>query len=171
MNKIKAAFFDRDDTLIRDVGYLSSLDQIEIIPSIIKLCKILQDEGFVLFVITNQSGVARGFFDEAFVEETHEKLKKMFEQRNIYLKKMYYCPHHPKFATIQKYKKMCSCRKPKPGMLLQAALEFNIDLTRSFMFGDRSLDLEAGEAAGCKSFLVQNLDLHKIKKIEDLYKL
>lgn len=156
MNSIKAAFFDRDGTLIKDVCYLSSLDQIEIIPQAVVLAKTLQDSGYKLFVVTNQSGVARGFFDEEFVKTTHKELKKLFEIQGVYFEKMYFCPHHPD-AKIEKYKKKCLCRKPETGMILGAASEFNIDLSKSLMFGDKDCDIKSGHSAGCRSFFVQDI--------------
>lgn len=142
----KAAFFDRDGTLIKDVSYLSDLSQIEVLPFAVDLCLNLQREGFLLIVVTNQSGIARGFFDTAFVEKTHERLEDIFSQRGVFFEKFYYCPHHPNDG--------CMCRKPSPGMLLKAAREYDIDTSQSLMFGDKSSDIEAGSAAGCKSFYV-----------------
>ncbi|MCK4265094.1 HAD family hydrolase [Candidatus Babeliales bacterium] len=153
----KAIFLDRDGTLIEDVKYLSSLNQIKIIPKMIEFCKRWQSMGYELFVITNQSGVARGYFDEEFVQETHKVLNKMLLEKNINVKAFYYCPHHPEFGTLGHYKKECECRKPNPGMLLSAAKEFNIDLKTSLMIGDSAHDVLAGKRAGCKSFLVKNI--------------
>ena len=152
MKKIKAAFFDRDGTLIEDVSYLSRLDQIKLIPESIELCRNLQASGYTLFVVTNQSGIARGYFDEAFVQKTHQHLHKILYNEGITITGWYYCPHHPEYAILEHYKKNCSCRKPEPGMLLQASADFNVDLTQSLMFGDKEGDLHAGIAAGCKSF-------------------
>lgn len=153
----KAAFFDRDGTLIYDVGYLSKVEQIKIIPEMINLCKYLSDSGYELFVVTNQSGIARGYFNEKFVKQTHVIIKNSFEQYGINLKAFYYCPHHPEYGTL------CDCRKPKPGMLLKAAKEFNLNLHESLMFGDKELDIQAGEAAGCKSFLMEDIVAAKFK--------
>jgi D-glycero-D-manno-heptose 1,7-bisphosphate phosphatase len=155
MSKNKAAFFDRDGTIIKDVGYLSNLSQIEMLPGVVPLCHFLQKEGYKLFVITNQSGVARGFFDENSVQATHEHLKKIFKDLGVDFQKFYYCPHHPTKATKTEYLRSCFCRKPNPGMLLQAAQEFDIDLKSSLMFGDKLIDMEVGIAAGCKSFFIQ----------------
>jgi len=148
----KAVFFDRDGTLIKDGNYLSRIDQIEILPGVIDFCLKLQKKDYLLFVVTNQSGVARGFFDEQFVKDTHDYLASFFEKQGVYFKKFYYCPHHPTDAKLLKYKIKCSCRKPAPGMLLKAAKEFNIDLSQSLMFGDKDIDTQAGNTAGCKSF-------------------
>ncbi|MBD3231904.1 HAD-IIIA family hydrolase [Candidatus Dependentiae bacterium] len=164
--KIKAAFFDRDGTLIKDVSYLSDVKQIEVLPGIIKFCLFLQSLGYKLFVITNQSGVARGYFDEQFVEKTHQYLFDIFKKKGIVFEKFYYCPHHPIDAVIKKFLINCSCRKPKPGLLLKAAEEFNIDLKSSLMFGDRSVDIDTGNTVGCKSFYIKNFIINNFNKIE-----
>lgn len=142
----KAAFFDRDGTLIKDVSYLSDLRDIQFLPGAIDLCLRLQAEGHLLFVVTNQSGIARGFFDCAFVEKTHRHLAQLFADNGVHFTQFYYCPHHPS--------QNCLCRKPSPGMLMQAAQEHEIDLQKSIMFGDRASDVQAGVAAGCKSFYI-----------------
>lgn len=154
MNRIKAAFFDRDGTLIKDVPYLSDLSQIEILPGAIELCSFLQNLGFKLFVVTNQSGVARGFFDENFIKEAHNYLKKLFLNKGIFFERFYYCPHHPTKSVKIEYLKNCFCRKPNPGMLLKAAHDFNIDLSKSLMFGDKLTDIQVGLSVGCKSFYI-----------------
>lgn len=156
VKKNKAAFFDRDGTLIKDVHYLSNLNQVELIPGIINFCLDLKKKGYLLFVITNQSGVARGFFDEQFVGKTHLHLDSVFKKYGINFQKFYYCPHHED-AKILKYKKKCDCRKPEPGMILKAAQEFNLDLLQSIMFGDKKIDIQAGKSAGCQSFFIQNI--------------
>ena len=155
--KIKAAFFDRDGTLIKDVSYLSDLKQVELLPGIIKFCSTLQNLGYKLFVVTNQSGIARGFFDESFVEKTHIFISDIFKSNGIKFEKFYYCSHHPKESVKKELLLDCNCRKPKPGMLLRAADEFNIDLGQSLMFGDRSMDIQAGNSVGCRSFYIQNI--------------
>ncbi len=156
MTKNKAAFFDRDGTLIKDANYLSRLDKIEILPGAFEICRFLQNSGLKLFVVTNQSGIARGFFDEEFVKKTHVHLENIFLEQEITFKKFYYCPHHPLKSEELKYLKNCFCRKPNPGMLLQAAQEFDIDLTKSLMFGDKLKDVHAGLNVGCKSFNINN---------------
>ncbi len=152
MKKNKAAFFDRDGTLIKDVSYLSDIKKIEILPGVIDFCLGLQEKGYLLFVVTNQSGVARGYFDEDFVRKTHDYLTKLFLSYGVLFEKFYYCPH---------LDQNCSCRKPEPGMLFNAAREFEIDLSRSLMFGDKPSDIQAGLAAGCRSFKIQDI----LKKI------
>lgn len=155
--KIKAAFLDRDGTLIKEVNFLSNLDQIEILPGAVELCLFLQKLNYKLFVVTNQSGIARGYFDEIFVEQTHLYLQNLFEKKGVLLHKFYFCPHHPTAGKNEKYLIDCCCRKPKSGMLLQASKEFDIDLSKSLMFGDNLIDIQAGQAAGCKSFYIQDI--------------
>lgn len=165
---IKAAFFDRDGTLIENVNYLSSLDQIKIIKSTVDLILYLQNRSYKIFVVTNQSGVARGFFNEEFVKETHLFLNEILKKRNVFIESYYYCPHHPKNATSKKYLLSCNCRKPKSGLLYRASEDFNIDLSRSLMFGDKKTDIDAGLNAGCRSFFIQkflNKDLDDFKHI------
>jgi len=142
----KAAFFDRDGTLITDVSYLSDLKQIELIPGIVDFCRALTRDGYELFVVTNQSGIARGFFDDAFVEKTHQHLAKIFKSYGVHFKQFYYCSH-------QQYQN-CLCRKPSPGMLTTAAREHALDLSQSLMFGDKASDVTAGVRAGCNSFYI-----------------
>jgi len=142
----KAAFFDRDGTLIKDVSYLSCISDVELLPGAIDLCLRLQAENYLLFVVTNQSGIGRGLLDHDFVEKTHQYLGRLFADNGVVFTQFYYCPHHPS--------QNCLCRKPSPGMLAQASREHNLDLTRSLMFGDRESDVRAGVTAGCKSFYI-----------------
>ena len=111
MNKSKAAFFDRDGTLIHHVHYLNKLEQVKLLLPAVTVCKQLRDKGFKLFVVTNQSGIARGQFDEAFVADTHRLVTKMFEEHGVQFEKFYFCPHHPKASVREEYKIICECRK------------------------------------------------------------
>lgn len=154
--KKKAAFFDRDGTLIKNVSYLSSHDQISFIEPALAIAKLCQDQGYELFVVTNQSGIARGFFDETFVKKTHIFLDSLLQEKHIFITDWYYCPHHPTCGNPP-YQTICSCRKPNPGMLVQAAQDHHLDLANSLMFGDTQADIQAGFAAGCKSFLITDL--------------
>ena len=156
MKNEKAFFFDRDGTLIKDTHFLSSLDKVEILPGVIELCRTIQAANFKLIVVSNQSGVARGFFDEEFVCCTHKYLSEIFAKQGVFFDKFYFCPHHPE-GKIKQYRCTCSCRKPAPGMLIEAANEFNLDLKKSFMVGDKDLDLQVGIAAGCRSFNINEL--------------
>lgn len=154
--KKKAAFFDRDGTLIVDYPFLTKLEQVQLLLPAVAIARLCQERGYTLFVVTNQSGVARGFFDEAFVQQTHRLLQDLLSQQGVHIEKYYYCPHHPEVGN-DFYKKKCTCRKPLPGMLEQAAQEYNIDLKASLMFGDVERDLQAGNAAGCLSFNMPRL--------------
>ena len=155
--KYKAAFFDRDGTIIKDVNYLSSIDQIELLQQSLAVLQRCQAQGYKLFVVTNQSGIARGFFTEQFVRSTHAHLAALFEVHGITFTQWYYCPHHPNAAVQERYKQNCTCRKPLPGMLLQAAQDHNLDLSQSLMFGNEPTDLAAGRAAGCASLDITTL--------------
>lgn len=154
---MKAAFFDRDGTLIKDVHYLSSLDQIQLIERVVAFAATCQKKGYTLFVVTNQSGIARGYFSAQFVEQTHNALYHQLQQRGVMIKKFYYCPHHPTHAVIPELLIDCYCRKPWPGMLLKAAQEHGINLQDSLMFGDKQLDVDAGQAAGCRGFIIDQV--------------
>ncbi|KKP24851.1 MAG: D,D-heptose 1,7-bisphosphate phosphatase [candidate division TM6 bacterium GW2011_GWF2_28_16] len=176
MNKLNAAFFDLDGTIIKDVGYLSDIKQVEIIQDSLNLILYLQSNNYKIFVITNQSGVARGYFDLEFINKKHEYINNLLLKQNIIITKYYTCPHYnePDKVINKKYLKNCDCRKPKPGLILQAASSFNIDLTKSLMFGDKILDIKAGEAAGCKSFYIQKFfnipKKDKLKFYENIFK-
>lgn len=154
---MKAAFFDRDGTLIKDVHYLSSLDQIQLIERAVAFAAVCQAKGYTLFVVTNQSGVARGYFSAQFVEQTHDALYHQLQQQGVVIKKFYYCSHHPTDAVVPELLTDCTCRKPGPGMLLTAAQEYGINLQASLMFGDKQLDLDAGEVAGCAAFTIDQV--------------
>lgn len=156
-SKIKAVFLDRDGTVIMDADYLSRIDQIQLIPELLPVWTVLSKVGYKLFIVSNQSGVARGMFDEARVQEVNTHLLKILADRGIIIEKCFYCPHHPTAGRNPLYTKECTCRKPYPGMLQQAAEGFPIDLSQSIMIGDKECDVQAGKAAGCRSFLVQSI--------------
>ena len=125
-------------------------------PGVVDLLVQLQQAGYLLIVVTNQSGIARGYFDEPFVEKTHTFLADELATYGIKIAAFYYCPHHPSLATRPELMQHCSCRKPAPGMLVQAAQEFDLDLTASLMIGDSPADFEAGSAAGCKVYHIND---------------
>lgn len=173
MQKIKAAFFDRDGTLIKDVNYLSNIKKVEIFSEVISLCSYLQNAGYKLFVITNQSGVARGYFGEDFVNKTHKYIQDLFGEKGVNFEAFYYCPHHPHKAKESRYLRSCFCRKPMPGMFFKAEKDFGIDLKKSLMFGDKLSDIQSGIIAGCKSFFIQdflsgNLDEKRLENLINL---
>ncbi len=147
-------FLDRDGTLIEEVGYLSHLDRIALYPWSIESVKLLNRAGFKVVVVTNQAGVARGLFDEDFIDEAHRFLDQKFGDGGATIDKFYYCPHHPE-ASVEAYRSECDCRKPKAGMLWKAAQELQLELSHSFVIGDRLSDLRLGQAVGARSLLVR----------------
>jgi len=154
MKKNIAVFLDRDGTINEEVGYLDDLAKLKIIPTAFDAIRLLNAAGLKTVVITNQSGVARGIFSEEFVKRTHAYLREMLEKQNAVIDRFYYCPHHPT-EGIGPYRQICACRKPAAGMLLQAAEDLDIDLSRSYIVGDRYNDMEAGKNVGAKCILVK----------------
>jgi D,D-heptose 1,7-bisphosphate phosphatase len=154
MKKNTAVFLDRDGTINEEVGYLDSLDKFKVIPSAYEAIRLINESGMKVVVISNQAGVARGFFTEDFVKITHEHLETALRKKGAYIDNFYYCPHHPT-EGIKPYRKDCNCRKPAPGMLLRAAQDLNIDLTKSYLVGDRFNDMEAGKKIGVRGILVK----------------
>lgn len=148
-----AVFLDRDGTINVEVHYLSRADQIELLPTVAETISLLNQRGIPVVVVTNQAGIARGYFPEDQLNGIHERLSEMLGQRNAQLDGIYYCPHHPT-EGMGSYRVHCECRKPGPGMLVRAAADLGIDLGRSLMIGDRESDLQAGANAGCTTALV-----------------
>lgn len=151
----KAIFLDKDGTLIDDIPYNVNPDLICLKGSVIEGLQKLQSAGYKFIIVSNQSGVARGYFQEQALIKVEEKLKNLLADEQINLEGFYYCPHHPE-GLIDVYAKSCGCRKPLPGMLTTAALEHDINLNASWMIGDILNDIEAGNRAGCHSILVDN---------------
>ena len=147
-------FLDRDGVLLRDPGYLSNPDAVELLPGVPDALRRLRAAGWRLVVVTNQSGVARGRFTEATLAEIHAQMVGMLQADGAYFDAIYYCPHLPN-ATSPEYQCDCSCRKPQPGMLSAAAAALGLDLGASWMVGDKFADVAAGRAVGCQSLLVQ----------------
>ncbi|MGF1538798.1 MAG: D-glycero-alpha-D-manno-heptose-1,7-bisphosphate 7-phosphatase [Elainellaceae cyanobacterium] len=150
---MKAIFLDKDGTLIHDIPYNVDPDRITLRDGTREGLQALHQQGYQLIVITNQSGVARGYFPEEAIAPVEAKLRALLSP--IPLAGFYYCPHHPQ-GTVAKYAIACDCRKPKPGMLLQAAQEHSVDLARSWFIGDILNDVEAGNRAGCRTILIDN---------------
>lgn len=142
----RAVFLDRDGTIMEDANYVGKVDQVVLIPKAVSSLKRLQDAGYKLFVITNQSGVGRGYFTREAVESIHAHLNEQFNEAGVGFERYYICPHHPEDN--------CDCRKPKPKFLLDAAREYGLDLSRCFMIGDRASDIQAGLNAGARTILV-----------------
>ena len=150
----RGVFLDRDGTLIEEVGYLDSLDRVRFFPYSVDAVRLLNRAGFAVIIATNQSGVARGFFDEAFVEETHRFVSDTLAKGGAHVEGFYYCPHHPE-ATVEPYRQTCDCRKPQSGLLRKAAAEHGLELDQSFVVGDRVNDMKAGAAVGARGVLVR----------------
>ena len=149
-----AVFLDRDGTLIEERGYLDRLDLIAPFPWASSALRRLRDAGYALVLVTNQAGVARGYFDEAFVQEAHRHLAALLAADGVVLDGYYYCPHHPE-GTVPAYRRTCRCRKPGPGMVEQAAADLGLDVARSFVVGDKWLDVELAANAGARGILVR----------------
>lgn len=153
MNKNKAVFIDRDGCLIHELGYISKLKNVKFFKRSFDAVRLLRKNGFKIVVVTNQSGVARGYFPESFVKEAHSYISARLKKKGLKVDAFYYCPHHKK-AVIAKYKKDCSCRKPKQGMIKMAAKKFNLDLKKSYTMGDKLTDVALGHNGGMKGILV-----------------
>jgi len=149
-----AVFLDRDGTLIEDVGYLDRLDRIAFFPWTVDAIRALNRAGLAVVVITNQSGIARGLFTEAFVEETHRHLSARLAAGGARIDAYYYCPHHPD-GVVEAYRHRCDCRKPAGGMVNQAAGALSLDPARSFVVGDKWLDVGLARAVGARGILVR----------------
>ncbi|MBN1140562.1 MAG: D-glycero-beta-D-manno-heptose 1,7-bisphosphate 7-phosphatase [Deltaproteobacteria bacterium] len=148
----RAVFLDRDGTLNVEKNYLYRPEDFEFLPGVPEAIRRLREHGFLVVVVTNQSGVARGYFTLAEVDLLHRHVEKLLAFYGTAIDGFYVCPHHP--DGISPYRVKCGCRKGEAGMLLKAAADFGIDLKRSFMVGDKAADLEAGEKAGCRPLLV-----------------
>lgn len=155
-----AVFVDRDDTLIADVGYCKDPDKIRLLPGVVEGLQKLNQARVAVIVVTNQSGVGRGFLTEDELAAVHVRLRMELEAVGVSLQAIYHCPHLPQDN--------CSCRKPRPGLLLRAASEMNLTLKTCFMIGDRVLDLLAGKAAGTRTILVSNKERSELTELKHL---
>ncbi len=158
-HKQKAVFLDRDGTINKYVGFLRNIDEFELIPGVADAIRKINESGYLAIVVTNQPVIARGEVTVEELNEIHNKMERLLGEQGAYIDAIYYCPHHPDKGfegEIPELKINCDCRKPKPGMLLQAAKDFNIDLSKSVMIGDSENDMEAGRVAGCKTVLAEN---------------
>lgn len=149
-----AVFLDRDGTLVEEVGYLDRLDRLQLFPWSIDSIRLLNRAGFRVVVVTNQAGVARGFFGESFVVDVQRALDERFAAAGARVDGWYYCPHHPD-APLPQYRQQCECRKPRPGMVRRAENDLDIDLSRSYVVGDRWLDVRLARNVGAGAILVR----------------
>jgi D-glycero-D-manno-heptose 1,7-bisphosphate phosphatase len=149
-----AVFLDRDGTIIEEIGYLHRIDQVSLYPWSIDAIRALNRSGFRVVLVTNQSGIARGFLTEAIVDEVHRHLAALLAEGGARIDAYYYCPHHPD-GTIEAYVQRCACRKPGRALVDRAVDAFGIDPARSFVIGDRWLDVELARAIGGRGILVR----------------
>ena len=150
----RAVFLDRDGTIIEEVGYLDRPERVEFFPWTIDAVRVLNRAGLAVVLVSNQSGVARGFFSEAVVDEVHRRMAAMLNEGGAHIDAYYYCPHHPD-GKVPAFTRKCECRKPGRALVDKAARELGIDPARSFVVGDRWLDIALGQAVGAQSVLVR----------------
>jgi len=165
--KRPAVFLDRDGTIIEDSGYIDHPDRVRLVPGAAEAVRGFSTAGYLVVLVSNQSGVARGLFDEATLNQVHAKVEALLGEQGATLDGAYYCPYldGPE-AVVDAFRRDSDLRKPKPGLLLQAAREMNIDLGRSWMIGDTPCDVQAGASAGCKTLLIQREGAAKNMRLE-----
>ncbi|MFH0980901.1 MAG: HAD family hydrolase [Planctomycetota bacterium] len=152
---LRAVFVDRDNTLLDDPGFIDHPDQVRLLPQAAEALRRVRACGYQIIIVSNQSGVARGLFDEAQLARVHDRLRKLLAAEGVTVDAVYYCPYlDGEEAVVEPYRRDSDLRKPQPGMLLQAARERDLDLSQSWMIGDRMTDIEAGAAAHCSTILV-----------------
>lgn len=162
-----AVFVDRDGTLSEEVGYISKLDQFRLIPKVAEAVRLINEGGLKVIVITNQAGVAKGYFSEEMVRGMHRKMEELLSEQGAYLDGVYYCPHHPE-GVVEPYRKACDCRKPASGLLKQASKDHGIDLSASYMVGDKVTDMELARRVGAKGIMVlTGYGKDELQKISD----
>lgn len=169
--KRAAVFFDRDNTLIVSDGYLGDPEKVVLIPGAAEAIARLRRAGFAIVVVSNQSGVARGMFDESATRAVNARMSALLmrESPEAIIDAHEYCPHHPQ-APLEAYRVDCDCRKPRPGMLLKAAGDLGLDLQRSWLVGDAPRDIEAGRAAGCRTILFVDANVRASPAAEEKLK-
>ncbi len=150
----RAVFLDRDGTIIEEVGYLDRPERVEFFPWTIDAIRVLNRAGLAVVLVSNQSGIARGFFTDAVVEDVHRRMADMLAAGGAHIDAYYYCPHHPD-GRVPELAKVCDCRKPARGLVDRAVAEFGIDPRRSFVVGDRWLDVGLARTVGAKGVLVR----------------
>lgn len=169
MNKRPAVFLDRDGVVNYEINLLHRSEDLRLIPGAAEAIRIINRAGYLAIIVTNQPVIARNLCSVSDLDNIHAKLESLLGKEGAYLDKIYYCPHHPDKGYPEErpeYKIVCDCRKPKPGLLLKAAKDFNIDLENSVMIGDRLSDIQAGEAAGCgKNILIDTNSPNSLLKV------
>jgi D-glycero-D-manno-heptose 1,7-bisphosphate phosphatase len=149
----RAVFFDRDGTINEEVGYVNHLERFRLLPRAGEAIRLLNQNGIKVVVVTNQSGVARGYFPESLIHLVHRKMGDHLREKGAHLDGIYYCPHHPD-AGEPPYRQKCRCRKPETGLIEEAVKDLGIDCSKSYMIGDRGADVEFGRRIGAKTILV-----------------
>lgn len=147
----KAAFFDRDGTINVEKNYLYKIEDFEFIEGVPELIKKYCDEGYLIIVVTNQAGIARGYYTEEDMHKLHEYINERLKMYGAHIDAFYFCPHHPDITGE------CDCRKPNTGMIEQAIKDYNIDVRQSVLYGDKVWDIEAGEKCGIRGILVSDI--------------
>jgi len=148
-----AVFLDRDGTINEQMGYINHISRFVMLPRAAAAIRLLNDQGIPVVVVSNQSGLARGYFPESLIGEVHAKMTEALAQEGAHVDGIYICPHHPE-AKEERFRLACDCRKPKPGMFHKAAADLGLDLDRSYVVGDRWSDLKAAAAVRAKGVLV-----------------
>ena len=159
----KVLFLDRDGVINKDVSYLYKIADLQWVDGAKEALKLAHDSGYELIVVTNQSGVARGYYKETDVQILHDYMGNELFKAGAPILHFYYCPHH-KDGTVERYAIDCNCRKPKPGMILQAIKDFDVDVEHSFLIGDSKRDVDAAEVAGVKGYLFTESNLLNFMK-------
>lgn len=149
----RAVFVDRDGTLIRDVGYLRRVEELEILPRVPEAVRLLRDHGLKVVVVTNQSAIARGILTAEKLEEIHDELRRQLARHGAHLDAIYYCPHHPT-EGLGSYRISCECRKPNVGLIKRAQAELDLEIHRSYVVGDQLTDMELAVRVGAKGILI-----------------
>ena len=170
-NKQKAIFLDRDGTINKYVGFLTDINEFELLDGVADAIQMINESGYLAMVVTNQPVIARGEVSVGELQEIHNKMETLLGQSGAYIDDIFYCPHHPHKGyegERPEYKIECECRKPKPGMLFAAAEKYNIDLRESWMIGDGENDIEAGRNAGCKVCSVGNVEIENVPRYDSL---
>jgi D-glycero-D-manno-heptose 1,7-bisphosphate phosphatase len=152
--KKPAVFIDRDGTINEQMGYVNHLSRFILLPRVVEAVRMLNESGLLALIVSNQAGAARGYCPLDLIEEVHESMKKALDRGGARLDGIYYCPHHPR-SVIPELRIDCDCRKPRRGLIDQACRDFEIDMNRSYVVGDRCLDIELGSRCGVRGILVK----------------